>query len=719
MSHDKSLKRSLFAYLVVFSVFALGAQTVLAIDVNDISVTVTPSTIKAGEDFRVEIVLRDPDDTASNVDLELEISLDDTVIHLDDSMRVDFAEGVDKTIVINSSDFRVDGDDVWGKNLMAWGCVEDADVNVKISGDISEVSDSDQITIKASSSSKEIDSVSVDPSQLSLDQKVTVTVLDQDNDPLSSADVKFTYIENGDDDGVWDVADKYDTRKTNSDGEAKFTLSSDISKAGKGKYQLDAWKSGYCKVTNDYTIQNTLNISEPEPASPKVGEQFKVKVTTPSGVAARGLVVSISPGNVKQQVLTDGYAPFTLTAPGTYTITVGGGTTGYDEVMKTVKVSSKDQLTVTVSPDPQSVNKQVVITVQTNGKPVDGATVKVTQPGATEQTLSGTTSNAGTIFYTPQVSGEYVVRVQKQAYDDASDTFTARNSFQIELPPTADLRKGSQVQVTVKDNSGNPVGGATVSLTGTAVGGVTDQSGHFSFALEDVGSYGIVVKKDGFIDGTATLTTSGQLALKVDRAEITLGESVKISAADSAGKPIEAQVKITGPESDTQNGAEITYTPKKAGTYSIDASRASYAPATQALKVNPRPLTLTYYFKDSLLMLNASSQGKPVSGLNMAVKTANGTLSATTDATGMASVPATATGEYSITVNSQDYSSGPVTAVKTATSALSDMWVPVLIALVGIVLIGIFAVVLMSLLHRRGRGAKPSFKRTTGSRLNR
>jgi hypothetical protein len=191
-----------------------------------------------------------------------------------------------------------------------------------------------------------------------------------------------------------------------------------------------------------------------------------------------------------------------------------------------------------------------------------------------------------------------------------------------------------------------------------------------------------------------------------------------VTVVDSAGAPAEASIQFSGPGgTDTYQASDYTYAPKKAGDYTITASKQSYSPASETFKVNPKPLALSYYFKADKLVLNATSNGKPAANVNINIKAGNTTYSVVTDAKGMATASANATGEYTLQANSPDYSGSPVTAVKSTTTVISDMWVPVLIALVAIVFIGILAVLLISLMQRRGPGSKPAFRRSPGSRL--
>jgi uncharacterized GH25 family protein len=716
----KITPRTFSVLLTVFAILTTTLQAVSAasVDVDGIKVRV-PSSIKSGEDFIVEVTIEGPGDTTS-ASADIEVTVDDVIVH-QKSKTFSLKDGEDYKFNISSSDFETDDGKIWEKDLMAYACKEDVEVAVTLSDDFDDISGSDTMTIKPSSSYKVLSAVT-DPETVTLEDKFKVTVKDDNDDQVKDAKVRLTWIDDpdGNDDSVWDVDDQSTEDTTDSDGESSFKLTSDIGKNANGKYQMDVWKSGYCKYTNEFSILNLLNISEPEPANPKVGEQFRVKVTTPAGKAATGLIVSLSPGSVKSKVLMDGTAPFTINAAGTYSIAVGGGSTGYEEVIKTVKVGTKAQMTIDVSPESPQINKPVIITVKADGNALDGATVKVTPPAGSEQTLPGTTSNSGTISYTPTTTGSYTVKALKAGLDEATDTFTAKSNLQIEVPPTSDIKVGGQITLTVKDQTGSPVADATVSITGTGISGTTDASGKYKFTLNDAGSYGIVAKKTGYTDGIATLSSSGQLTAKVDRKEVTLGESVKVTIVNSEGNPTEASIKITGPGGqETKTAAEYTATPAKAGDYTVDATKQGYSPGSTTFKVTPKQLTITGYFKDNKLYVNATAGGKPAANVNINVRTGNITSNVVTDVTGTASIAATADGDYVITSNSADYTAAPATVTKTAATILSDLWVPILIGLVAVVLIGIFAVVIVSLMQRRGGGSKPAFSRASGTRLGR
>jgi hypothetical protein len=376
-------------------------------------------------------------------------------------------------------------------------------------------------------------------------------------------------------------------------------------------------------------------------------------------------------------------------------------------------------MSVDASPDPQATNKPVIITVEADGNPIDGATVKVKAPGQSEQTLPGTTSNAGTISYTPTAAGDYTLSAAKTGYDQVTGTFSVKNNFVIDVPAASQLKKGAQVTISVKDQSGAAVGEASVTLPGTAMSCNTDSSGRCSFTLSEVGQYTVIVKKTGFVDGTASMSSSGQLSLKLDKKELTIGESVKITVVSTDGAPTEADLKISSAGvSDNYKAAEYTYTPKKSGDFTVEASKQSYSSATDTFKVKPRQITLSYMFNADKLVINATYQGAAAAGVNLRIRTSNATLTAVTDSSGIAQVDAQAAGDYIIETTSADNSASSVTAAKSASSAISDMWFPILLVLVVLVLLGIMAIVIISLMYRRG-GSKPAFRRTDGTRLGR
>lgn len=696
---------------MVAALLFLGVN-VSAVDVDGISVVV-PSSIEAGENFDVDITLENPDDT-DTAEFDIEIYVEDVLVHEEEDYSIGLVDGDDETFTINSNNFETDDGDVWDKNLMAYACNDNVEVLVVLSGDI-DWEDSDDIDIEPDGD-KEL-SYDLEPSSFALDEEFKVIVYDEDDDELSGVSVKLTWIDDtsGDEAGAWDIEDDYEAENTDSDGEAEFRLSRDIGRDAYGMYQVDIWDDGYCKITSTLDMRNILNVTDPVPANPKVGEPFKVKVLDQSGDPAVGLTAVLSPTTARSTVTLDGEVTFTVDAPGKYSIVVGGTGTPYEETIKTIDVSVRPPLSVTVSPDPQAVGSEVTITVTSDGDPVEGATVKVMRVGGAEQTLPGTTSSSGAIRYTPTESSDYTVKVSKTGYEDGTEAFTARNSFQVDLPPSSELKRGNELSITVRDQSGNAVSGASVSLEGRSLG-LTDSSGGLSFILENVGSMELTVTKNGFMDRTLSLRSQGSLQVTLDRAEITLGESVTITVTNSDGEPVQASIKVTGPAgSETHMASEYTLTPNSAGEYAVEASKPDYELGTASLTVKPKPLTLTYYFQGDQLILNASSNGAPVENLRINVKADGLDEAVVTDASGMAAVAANASGNYTITVSDPNYAGTSVSAVRSELIP-AGLLIPLIIVLVAVVLIAIFAVVLIYLLRRR-QGPKTKFTRTGGSRL--
>ncbi|MCX6695592.1 MAG: carboxypeptidase-like regulatory domain-containing protein, partial [Candidatus Altiarchaeota archaeon] len=477
-----------------------------------------------------------------------------------------------------------------------------------------------------------------------------------------------------------------------------------FTKTSYGKYQLDVYKKdAYCLKRETLDISNSLNITS-DPASPKVGELFKLKVVTSSGSSATGVKVMMSPGGVEKIVRTDGYTDsFSVSASGTYTFIASGGS--FAETIFTLTVSQKPPLTVTASPDPQDVGKVVSINVQSNGAALSGASVSVSKTGGSTQNLPGTTGADGKITFTPSEVGEYTVKASKTGYDDATDTFTTKNAFQVTLPPEDTLKVGNNVKITVKDASGSPVSGVSVTAAGTSISGTTDAAGEFSFTIDHAGRYDISLRKTGFNDQSVSLSTKGTLNAILSKNEVELGGTVTIKVSDSQGNLLSSTIVIRNPDgiARTETASEYTYTTEKVGVHTVIVSKQDYATDNKTFNVKPKELALKATFEGDELRVNATSHGTPVGSIVVKVKLPDGTESSvTTNSAGIAVYSgADQAGNYTLSATSQDYSSTAETAVKSA-GLVSGVWVFVIIVLVVLVLLGIAAVVLLQVLNRKG-----------------
>jgi len=223
--------------------------------------------VEPGESFYVHINISNNDtmDLTTSTDIDVKIYVDGTLVYDKDDRHVssDAAPGNNSRLSISSSDF--DEDDIWDENLMKYNCMDDAEVKVEIDGGVTDTSDDNaELTIEPDNED-DVLNITVTPENPSISEEFTVTVRDGDNDEVKSARVKVTEL--GPDD-EWDSGDDTSSDKTNSDGEVDFVLVSEFGSNTEGEYQIDAYKTGYCKATRllydvfSYNpLENATNVS--------------------------------------------------------------------------------------------------------------------------------------------------------------------------------------------------------------------------------------------------------------------------------------------------------------------------------------------------------------------------------------------------------------------------------------------------------------------------
>ncbi|RLG10485.1 hypothetical protein DRN73_07710, partial [Candidatus Pacearchaeota archaeon] len=136
----KLLRKLQFMAIIFLLVGMIFSFPVFAKPSIDVSVSVSPSTIKVGEIFTVRVKIKntDPDeDIETNDDIRIKIYKEDVLIH-DDEYNVPNTLSEDESYDFNisSNQFRVDGDDVWSRNIMDYECEEDQEIRVEVSGDV-------------------------------------------------------------------------------------------------------------------------------------------------------------------------------------------------------------------------------------------------------------------------------------------------------------------------------------------------------------------------------------------------------------------------------------------------------------------------------------------------------------------------------------------------------------------------------------------------------
>ena len=178
------------------------------------------------------------------------------------------------------------------------------------------------VTIEITSHQLSIDA----PSQVYEDQEFTVTVTDENDQPVEGAQVTF----NG------------DTKQTDSNGQVTFT-GAVFGNLPYATYTITAQKAGYKSAKTDITIVNVpqLYVSISPEGTLTSGQKFKVKVTSDTGAVYGVHVKVLKDGTVVAEGTVTAPEGVTLTAPTvsketTYTVIVEKD--GYKSAETEIKV---------------------------------------------------------------------------------------------------------------------------------------------------------------------------------------------------------------------------------------------------------------------------------------------------------------------------------------------------------------------------------------------
>ncbi|MFH0860768.1 MAG: carboxypeptidase regulatory-like domain-containing protein [Candidatus Altiarchaeota archaeon] len=648
--------------------------------------------LDAGDGFTltVELENKDNEDFTTSDDLEIKVYIDDVLVH-EDEISPSIPEDGFYNYTVTSSSFDVDGDKIYNNNLMNYECGADKVIKVEIGGDAADANDDDAFEIEGDDLS-----VDISPDSPTLDKDITVTVKDEDNDELDDADVKFTFLGSDDE---WDADDKYKTDNTDSNGEMEITLEDKFSDDDFGTYQIDVYKSGYCKYTTEVSITNELIITGPVPENPTAGQSFTITAKDGSGKGVRGLIALTSPGGYKASTNIDGVASFKIDDPGVYQINIGGG--AYPDKIVTVTVAEKPALEISVEPAQPKIGDTVKIKVISDGAAVSGASVSITVPGGTYTTL--TTSGSGEVTYAATIAGIYSIDASKTGYSTSTTTFTAQSAFNVLMPSTSDKKVGDKITITVQDGSGNPVVAATVTMDdGTT--GTTDTKGQYTFTIPSAGEHILTISKNGFITKKQDFSLTGKLIAKLSEPEIELGKSVTIEALDKLGSKVEGvSIVIIKPDGTTQAVSTQTYKPTVAGNHTVTITKTGYTDAKEPLYVKPKQLILDAKFEGDTLILKATSYGEPVANMTIAIETPAGLKEALTDDNGVIMIAAEDRGSYTASAKSDVYDSTPI-AFSKGGIGVSFWWIAGILAI--LIVLGIIGGVAYYVYSRKGGGSR-------------
>jgi hypothetical protein len=254
----------------------------------------------------------------------------------------------------------------------------------------------------------------------------------------------------------------------------------------------------------------------PEKTSVNVGDTLIVtgSVTPSASGATVRLEYKSGSNDVSKSVTTgsDGkYTDsYTATLAGSWTVEASwSGNTQYNGASSESKAFSVSQPSVTTG--------GIKITVlDSANSPIVGATVSSTVAPTGQTSLNGVSGSDGSVSFTNVAVGSYTFSASKTGYTSNTATLnvvagsiaSASTTLQTPAPNSGGIK------VTVSDNNGAPIVGATVSSTSTpsgqiALSGVSGSDGSTSFTGVAPGSYTLQAIGSNYVtnSGTATVVT--------------------------------------------------------------------------------------------------------------------------------------------------------------------------------------------------------------------
>ena len=318
---------------------------------------------------------------------------------------------------------------------------------------------------------------------------LTVSVVDQNGDPVSNAELAATWA-NG---------------------------STTVSTATNGKAFVDVERGVNVTINLSHPeyIRNdpfeVRNATEQDVTIPAYRQgQLSVAVTDDSGDVADARVVLRKDGRVVSQSSTDDSGTFASDPieQGTYAVAVVKP--GYLRNSTTVEVGESTRTQVAIEQGTVSLTVAVRDGHFSPSRPLDNATVRIGPIGQL-QTLDDGEASARV-----PVNTDLSLRVDKQGYNEVSERVQVRESdlrvnVSTNRTPSLSLESintrvvaGERVGFTVVDAYSNPVEGATILLDGESAG-TTDTDGRAAVTIEAPGNHTVAATTDGLESSSVTV----------------------------------------------------------------------------------------------------------------------------------------------------------------------------------------------------------------------
>jgi uncharacterized GH25 family protein len=361
---------------------------------------------------------------------------------------------------------------------------------------------------------------------------LTVSVVDQDGDPISNADVTATW-ENGS-----------ATETTASNGKAFI----DVERGA--NVTITVSHPDYIR-NHPFVVQNATEQDVTIPAYQQ--GQLSVVVADDSGGVADARIVLRQNGRIVSQVRTNESGVFASEPieQGEYTVAVVKP--GYFRNVTTVQVGASNRTRILVERGTVSLTVTVRDPHFSPPRPISNATVRIGSVGQL-QTLAG-----GEARVSVPVNTDLSITVEKEEYNDVTKRVAVEESdlrvnvsanrtpsLQLE-PMNTRVVAGERLGVRVVDEYSAPVEGAAILLDGEDVS-ATDADGRAVVTVEEPGNHTLAATKDGLNSSSVTIRAipeEGETVTSTSTQTLTTAETSPGSGSSTPGfTPLTAVLAI-------------------------------------------------------------------------------------------------------------------------------------------------------------------------------
>jgi len=315
---------------------------------------------------------------------------------------------------------------------------------------------------------------------------------------------------------VGNVLSYTDTSVTN--GVTYYYQVSAVNSVGEGPKSNEASATPTSTPQPDFSISaspNSLSITLPSSGTASKDSTIKVTSvngfssqvslsaswvgTTPSGVTCTFSKNTVTPPSNGQDSSILTITASSSASTGSFTLRVtgtSGSLTHYADI--TVVISYESSLSVQVSANPNSITTEqystITVTVSSNGIPVPGATVILSNSGGSLSQASGTTDSNGrfTTTFFSSTSGTFIITASasKSGYNSGSSTIQVIVTY---------IPKSLEVIIESPQDGTNYKEGETICLKALVKSGSSPVSGAtITFYLDDQSKYSVQSDQNGY-----------------------------------------------------------------------------------------------------------------------------------------------------------------------------------------------------------------------------